>query len=331
MLHHCCKRDWHDRDNCADCLPLIRDIAEHHTLFGDGQTDPVRLNDGLEINSADTNGNDIGNNNAHQNRNDLEHAPAPDIADDDNGKRHDGKKPVLLAVIHRGTGKAKTDGNNNRAGYNGREKAHNFFYRENGKERSKNKINKASKHNAEICIRQHFRVWGAVRQQRRNSGIAAEESKGRAEKRGNFKFGYQMEKERAETRHQKRCLHIKPGEQRHQNGCSKHGERVLKTENQHSRSAKCSGIIDALFAEHGLFTFIFLCHRSSLRIISNKPARKSLPGVKNIILCRKFCLPRHRDRVRYSRFHLNDHPDRRRRYPHRGALFSAPPSPPARQ
>lgn len=154
------------------------DIAEYHALFCYRQADPVRFNNRLEIDCVYTNSNYIRNDNTYKNGNDFEHSFAPDIADNDNGESNNCKEPVLFTVINGRACKAETYCDNNGACYYRREEAHYFFYREYSEKCGEHKINKTCAHNAQICIRQHFGIRGAVLKKRSHNGISAEEREG---------------------------------------------------------------------------------------------------------------------------------------------------------
>ena len=65
-----------------------------------GQAHNVGLSHAGEVNQAAAQGNHIGDQNAHQNRNDLEHAFSPHVADNDNHNRKGSQPPVFRSVGH---------------------------------------------------------------------------------------------------------------------------------------------------------------------------------------------------------------------------------------
>lgn len=56
----------------------------------------------------------IRNNDAHQNRDDLKHSPAPDIENNDRNQSDEGEKPVGGSVVDGRTGKAQSDADDDR-------------------------------------------------------------------------------------------------------------------------------------------------------------------------------------------------------------------------
>ena len=69
----------------------------------------------------------IRNNDAHQNRDDLKHSPAPDIENNDRNQSDEGEKPVGGSVVDGRTGKAQSDADDDRTGYDRRKKTHDLL------------------------------------------------------------------------------------------------------------------------------------------------------------------------------------------------------------
>ena len=129
MLHHSCYCKGDDGDNSAyqkTGVNISGEETEDGVFHFEGESEPGGFFNGGEINIAGNCGEYIGNNNAQQNRNDLDHTFAPDVTYNNNYNCGSGDPPVSGAVGNSGAGKAQTDGNNDRTGYNGREVAHYF-------------------------------------------------------------------------------------------------------------------------------------------------------------------------------------------------------------
>ena len=73
--------------------------GEHGFIHLNGEADPGSLADFREIHHAAQACNRVGTDNTQQDRDDLDHAFSPDIADDDHGDRDDRDAPVRIAVI----------------------------------------------------------------------------------------------------------------------------------------------------------------------------------------------------------------------------------------
>ena len=62
-----------------------------------------------------------------QNRDDLKHSPAPDIENNDRNQSDEGEKPVGGSVVDGRTGKAQSDADDDRTGYDRRKKTHDLL------------------------------------------------------------------------------------------------------------------------------------------------------------------------------------------------------------
>ena len=114
MLDHGREGQRHDGDDGRrgkTAIELRPKECKHGVVPHDGQTDPRSGGNAREINLAERSRNGIAHHNAQQNRHDLDHATAPDVADDDNGNANDSHKPVGLAVSNSGTCQDQADGN----------------------------------------------------------------------------------------------------------------------------------------------------------------------------------------------------------------------------
>ena len=69
-----------------------------------GHCNDLRLLHRREVYPAKADRHQIGADDAQQNRNDLDHALAPDVADHDDGQRDKGEQPVLACTLDGGGG-----------------------------------------------------------------------------------------------------------------------------------------------------------------------------------------------------------------------------------
>ena len=109
MLHHGRERDRNDRHCCRKQKIGVeiaaRKQGEYRILVLDREADPGRFTDTGKINIARDCSDQIRSHNTDQDWDDLDHALAPKIADDDHNDRHQRDEPVLRAVLDRGSGK----------------------------------------------------------------------------------------------------------------------------------------------------------------------------------------------------------------------------------
>ena len=155
--------------------------CKHGVVPHDGQTDPGGGCDAREVDLAQRGRNGIAHHNAQQNRHDLDHAAAPDVADDDHGHSDNGDKPVGLAV---GNGRARqdqADGKDDGAGHHRRKEAQDA-HRANGAEQGrKHRIEQAGAGNAQAGVGQKLGLAVGC-----NGGIPRDKGKRRAQKRGHL-------------------------------------------------------------------------------------------------------------------------------------------------
>ena len=255
VLDHGGKRQRDDGDDSGQKHVRVNiaggEQAEDGLLHLDGQCEPFCFGDiGDEICAdvrVEDDGQNIGADDAEQNRDDLDHALAPDVGGDDDEDGGDGDPPVAGAVIDGGGGKVQADGNDDGAGDNGREEAHDLFRAEGLEQAGQNDIHKACAGYAEAGVGKHRKV-GLVAVEHGGDGcIAAEEGEGRAEEGRDLAAGDEVEQQRAEAREQERVRDVEARQNGDKDGCAEHGEHVLEAEQQHSARAKLSGIIDAGF------------------------------------------------------------------------------------
>ena len=246
MLNHGCKRERNNGKNgCPEQVRIKIPVekTEDGAVPVDGKAEPFCLADsGSHVGTGcgiDNHGKKIGHQNTEKDRHDLGHSFAPHIEADYHCNGNHGDKPVGFTVCNGGRRKGKANCDDDRAGNNGREIAHDFFYTEGFEKGSQNNIHQSCNGNTEAGVRQKCRitVWC-------NGGVPADESERAAQESRNFAAGYKMEQQCAETCEQQCCCNVKAGQCRDKNGCAEHGKHVLNAENQHFRCSEGTCVID---------------------------------------------------------------------------------------
>ena len=172
--------------------------AEHGAVPVDGKSEPLgggngggnigaggRINDDSE---------DIGHHYAQQDGDDLDHALAVHVGADDHDDGDNGDEPVGGAVGNCGGAEVQADGDDDGAGDDGREKAHDLLDAVGLEERGKDGIHDADAGDAAAGIDQQvsLAVGG-------DGGIARDEGEGGAQERRDLLLGDQVEQQRTET------------------------------------------------------------------------------------------------------------------------------------
>ena len=127
-----------------------------------GDTEPGRRTDGLEVNCAGDQRHGVGNQNADQDGQDLDHALAPDVADDDGCQRDEGQQPVALAVVDGAGGQNQADGNDDGAGDDRGEELHHLADAERGDQCAEQHVDQAGQGHGRAGVGKVFRVGTAV-------------------------------------------------------------------------------------------------------------------------------------------------------------------------
>ena len=157
MLDHgrkCQRHDGDDGRRGKTAIELRPKECKHGVVPHDGQANPGSGCDAREINLAERSRNGIAHHNAQQNRHDLDHATAPDVADDDHRHSDNGNKPIGLAV---GDGRAcqdQADGNDDGASHYRREEAHNTLGTKRAKQGRQHRIEQAGTSYAQAGVGQ---------------------------------------------------------------------------------------------------------------------------------------------------------------------------------
>ena len=273
MLHHGRQRDGQDGEEGADELRAAVDGEQAHGALMQRDAEPIGGGNGLEVHRTGHEGHRVGHQNADQDGQDLDHALAPDVADNDRAQRHKGQQPVGLAVGDGGGGKDQADGDDDGARDHRREELHDAADAEGGDQQTDHQIQHAGESHARTGVRQHLGVdYGQVAvgigQHGGHDGEAAQIGEGRAKEGRDLALGDQVEQQRAQTGAQQRGGNAQAGEQRHQHGGTEHGEHVLHAEDQHPARAQLARVVNAL----GVVDFFTHENESSLRFCPKKEA-----------------------------------------------------------
>ena len=171
MLDHGREGQRHDGDDGRrgkTAIELRPKERKHGVVPHDGQANPGSGCDARKIDLAQRSRNGIAHHNAQQNRHNLNHATAPDVADDDNGNANDSHKPVGLAVSNSGTCRDQADGNDDGASHHRREEAHDALGAKGAEERRQHRIEQAGTSYARAGVGQKARSrrWARLRHNR---------------------------------------------------------------------------------------------------------------------------------------------------------------------
>lgn len=269
MLHHGRQGNGRDGDDGGEQLAAVKALAEngeHGALPNHRQADPVRLGHfGDQIvpgGGVHDHRHGVGGQNTQQNGDDLHHALAPDIAHHDHQNGDHSHAPVGGAAADGGAGQGQADGDDHRAGDDGREEFHDLIGAEKLEQQGQHQVQQTGDRHAEAGVGQHGRVGDrgfarAVFQPRGDRQIAAQEGEGGAQEGGDLPAGDQMEQQCSQAGEKQGGGDIQAGEGGDQHCGAKHGEQVLHTQNQHFGSAQGPGVIDGV----GL---VFVCwHKKS--------------------------------------------------------------------
>ena len=250
VLHHGGQCDGQDGEEGADELRAAVDGEQAHGVLMQRDAEPVGGSDGLEIHGAGHESDRVGDQNTDEDGQDLDHALAPDVADDDRAQCHKGQQPVRLTV---GDGRGRqdqADGDDDGARDHRREELHDAADAEGGDEQADHQIQDAGKGNACAGIGQHLRVGNGqvavgICQHGGHDRKAAQIGKRRAKKSRDLASGDQMEQQCAQTCAEQRSGNAQARQQRHQHRGTEHGEHVLYAEDQHPTRAQLARVVNA--------------------------------------------------------------------------------------
>ena len=260
MLHHGCQRDGHDGDNRRHqqaTVEILAEDGEHGLVPGDGQAHPVglphqlnKLGPGVGIHNH---GEDIGGHHAQEDGDDFNHALAEDVGHNHNHNGHQCNPPVIGAVIYSGVCQSQADADDDGAGDDGREIAHDLLCAEGLEQGCQHQVDKTGTGHAEACIGQG--VEPVLAGQAANGRIAADKGEGGAQEGGHLPAGNQMEQQCAQAGKQQGIGHVQAGQRRNQHRCAEHGEQMLHAQNQLLGGTQGAGIID------GIGILLDFCHK----------------------------------------------------------------------
>ena len=248
VLHHGCKGDRDDRDDGGDEKAVVhvsvREDREDRAVVLHREADPGGLLHLREVNEARKSGDDVGGDDAQQNRDDLHHASAPDVADDDDHDGDQSDRPVRLTVGDSGLGQVQADADDDGSRHDGREELHDPVCAEGPEQSRKDQVHQACAGDAEAGVAQKLRL--PVGCDRR---ISCKEGKGRAKECRDLSLGNQVEEQGAEARPEERGGYRQPRKERRQDRGAKHGKHVLEAENQDSALSQLTRIIDWMISD----------------------------------------------------------------------------------
>ena len=276
VLHHggYCQR--YDGDAGGDQhtgVGAVHEQAKHGGVLMDGDAYPVGLGHGLGHSGpggrVDDHAHQVGGHHAHQDGDDLYHALAPHVADDDRQDSHDGHQGVGAAVVNGGGGEDQADGYDDGSGDDGGEEAHDPVYTHALYNGGQDNVHKAGHGHSKAGIGQQlgFSVGS-------NGAVACQVGEGGAQEGGHHALGQQVEQQCAQACKQQGGGDVQPGEGGHQHGGSEHGEHVLKAQDEHLGCAKSAGVIDGTFVYSLFFShFSYLSFYLVFSVL--RPGRRS--------------------------------------------------------
>ena len=222
MLDHGRKGQRHDGDDgrrSKTAIELRPKERKHGVIPHNGQTDPRSGSHARKIDLAERSGNGIAHHNTQQNRHDLDHAAAPNVADDDHCHSDNGNKPIGLAVGNGGARQNQADGNDDRARHHRRKEAHNALGAKRAEERRQHRIEQTGAGYAQASVGQKLDL--AVG---RDCGITGNKGKRRAQEGRHLAARQEVEEQCAQAGKQKRCRNRETGEHGYEHRGTEHRE-----------------------------------------------------------------------------------------------------------
>lgn len=129
----------------SNCGPKSANTVLSHTTA----SQPVGGRNAREVDLTQRGCNGIAHHDAQQDRHDLDHAAAPNIADDDDGHSDNGNKPIGLAVGDSRACQDQADGNDDGTGHHRRKEAHDALGTKRTEQRCQHRIEQAGAGNAQ--------------------------------------------------------------------------------------------------------------------------------------------------------------------------------------
>ena len=262
VLHHGGQGQGHDGDGGGDQQGGVQVVpaeqAEDRAAPTEGQTHPGGFLDGGEVHVAGDGGDGIGGHNTQEDGDDLNHALAEDVGGDHHQNGHQSNPPVGLAVVDGGGAEGQADADDDGAGNDGREEAHDLLDAEDLEQGGQDDVHETGQGHAEAGVGQQAGVHGAVHHG--DGLVAADEGEGGAQEGGNLALGQQVEEQRAQTGEQQGGGHAQPGQSGDQHRGAEHGKHVLDAQHQHFGHAQLAGVVNAGLGNgfFGHLTFSFL-------------------------------------------------------------------------
>ena len=195
VLHHGGQRDGHHHGDgrSKQGSVHITGQAEHGVRPGKGQADPGSFGYGGKVHLAAQRAYQIGTHNAQQNRDDLQHALAPDVEHHHNQHRQHGNPPVVGTVVHGAVGQGDTNADDNGAGYHRREVAHDLPGAKEAEQLGNDHIQQPGASHAHAGVGNPVRARAAVNHQTLHGRVTTQEGEGGTQERRNLSLGNQME------------------------------------------------------------------------------------------------------------------------------------------
>ena len=289
VLHHGGDGDGgHDEDGGDVELGDDELLQADQVRLADGGEVDERLHHAVRVRQLRTAGggderDEVAADYAEEDGDDLDHALAPDVGDDDDRHGDEREPPAGRGVVDRGAGEVQTDHDDHGAGDDGREVAHDLLRAEHFEQQREHEVEKTRDHDAAECVGElfiaaHTGVFAGVQL---GDGLeAAEVGERGAEERGDLHLGADVEEERAEAgeeqsgldgKRQAVALHEDGDEHRR----AKHGEHVLQAQHQHSGGAQLAGVIDGFVSE--FFLHVIFPLSSDFDVCSYLTKRLSAP------------------------------------------------------
>ena len=189
VLDHGGERQGHDGDGGGNEHGGVQVVpgkeAEDRVAPLEGKTQPSGFLHGGEVHIAGDGGHQVRGHHAQEDGDDLNHALAEDVGHHDHQDGNQGDPPVALAVVDGRGAQGEADADDDGAGDNGREEAHDLLDAEDLEERRQDHVEKTRQRHAEAGVRQKLQVGdgglsGGVGEHGGNGRVAADEGEGRA-------------------------------------------------------------------------------------------------------------------------------------------------------
>ena len=192
MLHHGCQGNGDDgNDGAHDKAPVgILEHMESRILPAERHTHPGGFLHGGKVAQAKTGRHDVRAQHTQEDGDNLNHAFAPDVANNDNHNGQQGNPPVAVAVLDGAAAQRKTNRDDDGSRDDGREEAHHLLGAECRDEPGQHKIKNACRENSDAGIRKGFRGSESLLGSQGDNGcVATEESEGRTQEGRHPHFG----------------------------------------------------------------------------------------------------------------------------------------------